>query len=42
VAGKNTTERRRIVTGSKENTLIEIKKGLLASDNVLVPEGSSR
>src|SRR5215472_9336469 len=42
VAGKNATERRRIVTGSKENTMIEIKKGLLASDNVLVPEGNSR
>jgi len=42
VAGKNATERRRIVTGSKENTMIEIKKGLLASDNVLVPDGSSR
>jgi macrolide-specific efflux system membrane fusion protein len=42
VTGKNTTERRRIVTGSKENAMVEIKKGLLPTDEVLIPDGNSR
>jgi macrolide-specific efflux system membrane fusion protein len=41
VAGKNAPEKRRIVTGSKENAMVEIKKGLQATDEVLVHNGNS-
>jgi len=44
LAGKNGPERRLVVAGGRENGMVEIKKGLLAGDSVVVPaaEGEGR
>jgi RND family efflux transporter MFP subunit len=36
LAGKKAAEKRHVVTGSRDNGMVEIKKGLLATDDVLV------
>lgn len=41
MAGKNQAARRRVVVGTKENGMIEIKKGLLPSDAVLAPAANA-
>jgi len=41
MAGKNQGARRPVVVGTKENGMIEIKKGLLPSDGVLMPGANS-
>lgn len=41
VTGKNGPENRRIVVGSKESGMVEIKKGLSAADEVLVAQFNS-